>query len=893
MTDTELPWPALLIILTPSMGIKEVNRAWQRFGISANALLTTTFTHWIHPDDLPQVEISLAHLQQQPKDPVTVETRWRDISGEYRWILWGIAKITEDTLRAVGLEASPQKYLEQRYRAIINGLQEGILLYDADGTITLCNPGAEKLLGKTAAELLGKTDWGNTLVKEDGSHLPDTAHPAQLTLQSKIPHHNTLGFYKPEGNLAWFNINAYPLRLYDTTHHDAAVLCFTDVSDSQYREEELQEKITLLSALFENQQIGVAIINEDGRFVRLNSTYCQLYGYRVEELIGQLFTILLAAPIRKEALSYHADFLAGKAESSGQWPRQHRQGQLINKQYWEDKLTLPDKRVFRITFVIPSLEKSTKNLSESVDLLHNEEWLQLLFTHSLVTTLCLDREGYVAFAKGPLLETLNWQEEDILGLPIWEVAHELRDLQSSWQRALGGEHFSRHVHYKGLYFDVKFIPWLKQEEWIGTLVVFHDVTENKMLKARLKSSLQELELLAPYSNVGLLYVEGQKITRVNSQATILLGYNQAELLQLPVSKLFQTEEDYQLFQTQWACHSGPATFSYFPWLSRKEGNLIHFKLTLRPLTAHGKSTWLLEEHPDLLELDKGPNLHTALWNSSPEALFLLDKQLGIKQANPASLEFTGYTSEELSALQVPMLNAGQQDEKFYQALNQSLIEQGHWEGQLWQRHKNQSLYRCDLKIQVYQTHKNSPIGYLAILSNRQTNRTSLLDPLTQLPTDNLFRQQLLRTQAVAQRYSKRFAILLVKLEKLPELNQQHGCLNIDLLLQGIAQNLRSSVRDSDSVARLSGSCFAVNLDEISKPQDAGLVAQMILFKLTQPFLIKDQKIQCPTSIGIVVSPEDGQEIDELVKLAQLAAQRAQQRGGGQCCFHNPHLEGYP
>ena len=89
------------------------------------------------------------------------------------------------------------------------------------------------------------------------------------------------------------------------------------------------------------------------------------------------------------------------------------------------------------------------------------------------------------------------------------------------------------------------------------------------------------------------------------------------------------------------------------------------------------------------------------------------------------------------------------------------------------------------------------------------------------------------------------------------------------------------------MARYGGDIFSVNLDEISKPEDACLVSQMMLFKLTQPFVLQEQSVQASVSIGVVVYPEDGTQINVLLERAKHALEQVQSQGGGQCGFHNP------
>jgi diguanylate cyclase (GGDEF)-like protein/PAS domain S-box-containing protein len=886
-------WPALLCVLDFQGRFKQVNSAaWQQLGISAQLLYTTTFTHWLHPDDLVTTEEHLSKLGPGQVKPIIFENRWRDAKGEYHWLLWSATVApAEPLIYAVGLEITEQKQLEQYYQGIVKGLHEGVLLYDAAGKIRVCNPSAEKLLGGAASQWLGQTDWQLATLQADGSLFPEDSHPAKVTLRTETACHQVvMGVYKPDNVLTWLSVNSQPLRLQEAANTDAVVLSISDISERKHLEDDLQEKVTLLTSLFETATIGIAILDENGRFVRVNPTYSKIYGYRPEELLGQLFTTLLPPPIRKEATLYYGNFWAGQEDDhSKSWPMQHRDGKILNNQRFENKITIFEHQQFKVIFVIPRAFQEDTTLTALPPLM--EAWLPLLFKHLPVTVVHIERDGYLTFAQGPLMETLGLTAEQVRGQSIFAANHKLAELSPDLERALSGETFSKILVHAGLTLEANYLPVIKDNDLTGMLVLFKDLTEQRVLKSRLKNTLQELELLAPYTPLGLLYVEAHKIVRVNRQGATLLGYTETELLKTTIISLFRSTNDYHYLQTQAAPHLVQAhSYHSQQRLRKKDGSFIHCSLTLKAVNQT-RIIWLFEEVSDLANTTTSVDLSTALWATSNEAILITDTKLTIQQINPAAIPFTGYSAEELINKTLPELDAGRQDKYFYQHLLALMNQVGQWHGNLWQRHKNNAVYVCELKLQAYNADQGTTANrYVAILSNKQTSATTSLDPLTNLPTRMLFRHNLLKTQAVAQRYTKRFAILLIGIDDLPALNAKHGCVIGDLFLQTIGQSLKTSVRDSDTVARYGGDIFGVNLEGISKSQDAGLVAQMMLFKLTQPFLLKEQKVQSSVSIGIVVYPDDGNDVDTLLELALATMRRAKQRGGGQCCFHNPQLQ---
>ncbi len=884
-------WPALLCVLDFQSRFKQVNPAWARLGISPQVLLTTTFTHWLHPDDLVTTEESLSRLYVEEEVPIIFENRWRDAKGEYRWLLWStMISRGEQLIYAVGIEVTEQKQLEQYHQAIVNGSPQGILLYDREGKIRVCNPGAEKILGQASAGLLGQADWNIATVLPNGSTFPPESHPAGVTLRTEKPCQEVvMGICRPDKIFAWLSVNTHPLRLQEAATTDAVVLSVWDISETKQREEEAQTKLNLLTAVFENTQIGIAIVDEDGRFVRVNPAYSKLSGYSSDELLGQSFTLLLPPPIRKEAALSHHNSFTYPAENNP-WPMQHRNGQLLKLQQVDSQTIVSDHRPLKILCVIPSGKLALETgVAES---LPQGVWLQTLFKQLPVTLLGIDRDGYLTFAQGPHLNQFGLTETQGRGVSVFADHHKLSEMSAELERALGGEILSKVMVVGGNSFEINFVPVLKEQECIGTLGLVKDMTELRMLKARLKQATQELEFLAPHTSLGMMYVETPKIVRVNAQCAALLGYNETELLKTSIISLFRSANDYQYLQTQATPYLAQSHSYRIPQrLRKKDGSFVYCRVTLK-FVNHSRELWVLEEISELVNTTDGFSLQAALWTVSNEAILIVDGKLRIQQVNPATTVITGYTAEELVTKSLFNLDSGRQDQLFYQSLLDTLNRTGQWQGEMWQRHKNNAVYVCDTKIQSYEgvTGKTVTNHYVVMLSNKQASITTFLDPLTGLPGHLLFRHHLLKTHAVAQRNTKRFAILLIGIDNMTDINTKYGCVIGDQLLQTVGQHLKASVRDSDTVARYKGDVFAIHLEEISKAQDAGLVAQMILFKMTQPFTVKEYLVQTLASIGVVIYPEDGKDADTLLGLVQTVMQRAKQRGSGQCCFQNAELE---
>jgi diguanylate cyclase (GGDEF)-like protein len=142
--------------------------------------------------------------------------------------------------------------------------------------------------------------------------------------------------------------------------------------------------------------------------------------------------------------------------------------------------------------------------------------------------------------------------------------------------------------------------------------------------------------------------------------------------------------------------------------------------------------------------------------------------------------------------------------------------------------------------------------------------------------------RLQQLRAMSYRMEQRMALLFLDLDRFKNINDTLGHAVGDQLLQLVAQRLGGCVRGMDTVARLGGDEFVIALGNLSTPLGAEIVAGKVLKALGVPYLIEGHELWVGCSIGISIYPEDGLELDELLKKADLALYSAKEQGRG--CF---------
>ena len=168
-------------------------------------------------------------------------------------------------------------------------------------------------------------------------------------------------------------------------------------------------------------------------------------------------------------------------------------------------------------------------------------------------------------------------------------------------------------------------------------------------------------------------------------------------------------------------------------------------------------------------------------------------------------------------------------------------------------------------------------------------RKAMHDQLTGLPNRAMFMESLDHAVRKARRRSGRFSVLFLDLDRFKEVNDSLGHAAGDRMLQVVAERLTSAVRQSDLVARIGGDEFVILIEEHKGPEEVMIVAQKVLAYLFRPVLLEWREVNISGSIGIASYPEDGQDLEALVKNADAAMYLAKERGRNNFQFYSDEL----
>jgi diguanylate cyclase (GGDEF)-like protein/PAS domain S-box-containing protein len=258
--------------------------------------------------------------------------------------------------------------------------------------------------------------------------------------------------------------------------------------------------------------------------------------------------------------------------------------------------------------------------------------------------------------------------------------------------------------------------------------------------------------------------------------------------------------------------------------------------------------------------------------------------------NDAAIQHYGYSRSEFEKLTIRSLQA------FDAELPWTCAGDEH-AARTW-KHIRADGTLIDLAIYSRQlVHGGRPAALLALMDITERTRAEARlafmaqhDDLTGLPNRNLLRQQMDDVLLRTRRSAEKVAVLVLGLDNFKAVNDTLGHGIGDKLLRGVGKRLRSMLREEDTLARLNSDEFAIVQSGVTRPEDAVFLARRLLEAISDPFLLDEHSVVIGASIGIAMSPGDGEESEKLLKNADLALSRAKNDSRGTFSFFEAGMD---
>jgi len=304
--------------------------------------------------------------------------------------------------------------------------------------------------------------------------------------------------------------------------------------------------------------------------------------------------------------------------------------------------------------------------------------------------------------------------------------------------------------------------------------------------------------------------------------------------------------------------------------------------------------WLRDERD---AADAQLRLSAMVFDSSVEGITITDADGNILLVNRAFSEITGYSVEEIVGGNPRILQSGRQDGDFYRDMWATVRATGRWRGELWNRRKDGEIYPEWMTISAVAGPDGETTHYVGVFTDvgdvkqAQQDRDFLThhDALTGLPNRALLldRLELALKRAVAA--SETVAVLSLDLDGFGAINDAHGHVVGDGLLQAVTLRLVDEIGPAASLARFGADQFVMVLEDVSNATRVADIAARIQGSLAMPFSVGGHEIIVTATMGLSLFPADGHEPGALLRQSETAMRTARAEGHNSIRFFDPDL----
>jgi diguanylate cyclase (GGDEF)-like protein/PAS domain S-box-containing protein len=437
---------------------------------------------------------------------------------------------------------------------------------------------------------------------------------------------------------------------------------------------------------------------------------------------------------------------------------------------------------------------------------------------------------------------------------------------------------------------------------IGIVAAYFAVAADIVKRRLLEQTQRVVAEIFENSKEGILITDQQqRIISVNKAFTEITGYAQDEVVGKTPRVLSSNLQEPAFYNRMWKELLADDHWEGEVLDRRRNGQVFPLWLSIAAVRdRHHKITnyfGICSDITERREAEQSLGLAAQVFEHSREAIMILDQNRGIIRTNATFTELTGYTTQEVIERSVKVMRPEAHDDAFYERIWAEIDATDHWQGEQLMRRRNGQVFPAWITITTVRDSDRKVTTYISYFSDitarkEAESRIRFLaehDFLTGLPSRELLLDRLRQAIAVARRNQTQLAILFLDLDRFKNINDSMGHSVGDKLLRQVAQRLQKHIRSIDTISRHGGDEFLIMLADIGTIPQVAHIADHVMRAIAMPYKIDNHELVVTASIGISIYPGDGDEIETLVKHADVAMYHAKGSGRNRYQFFSHQM----
>lgn len=651
-----------------------------------------------------------------------------------------------------------------------------------------------------------------------------------------------------------------------------------------------------LLALFAALDDCVFVLDDAGRIVYQNPAVERRLGYGAAELQGRSVLAVHPPARHDEATAIIRDLLAGRSAVCP-IPLQTKTGDLVpvetrvSRGEWNGRPAL-----FGVSRDISEWRAAQEALRDS------EALFRAMADSAQDAIVMIDDRGSISFWNKAAERIFGHAPEGAIG----QDAHALlapvryRDVFqhafARWRQTGGGEAVGKTVELvgyrkEGAEFPIELsLASVRMKERWNAIAIIRDITRRKGLEEAVRQRERyQRALLDNFPFLVWLKDTESRFLAVNGPFAAACGQPNADVLVGKTDLDVWPENLAERYRADDREVLASGKSKVVEELIVEKGVRRWMETYKSPVTLAGRVIGTVGFARDISkrkQAEERQRLAASIFAHAHEGIMMIDATAKIVEINAAFSELTGYSREEILGRSVRFLQSSRHPPEFYAEMQRTLIETGHWRGEVWNHHKNGQPIATRLTISAVQDNGGAVTHYVGVFSDitalkQSEQRLEFLayyDLLTQLPNRALLADRLRLAIARAERQKNLLAVCYLDLDGFKPVNDLLGHAAGDQILVAVAERLRRCVRGDDTVARLGGDEFVVLFGGLNGIEECENAVARLLRTLAVPHALDDQLFEVTASVGVTLYPLDGSDTDTLLRHADQTMYRAKQKG---------------